>query len=181
MQNEAHLVAALVTHPADIATAAAWLRPEALTDPAWRPVYAALVQLAESGEPIDVVTVNWEVRRASARLGQGPGNRELREAVDSAAASDPGYLGRAVASDQLRTTAAHAADALRSCASSPGIDLVDVLHTGHLLTKALCEKANVLPEQLSGSAPQRHLAAVHDRTQTRDVESQRGVLGPVAG
>jgi replicative DNA helicase len=181
MQNEAHLVAALVTHPAAIATTAAWLRPEALSDPAWRPVFAALVQLADSGEPIDVVTVNWEVRRASARLGQGPGTREIREAVDLAAASDPGYLSRVVASDQLRTTAAHAADALRSCASNPGIDLVDVLQTGHLVTEALCEKANGLPERPSGSAPQRHLAAVHDRTQTRDVESMRGVLGPVAG
>lgn len=180
-ENEARLVAALVTHPADISTTAAWLRPEALTDPAWRPVYAALVQLAESGQPIDVVTVNWEVRRASARLGPGPGTRELREAVDLAAASDPRYLGRAVASDQLRTTAAHAADALRSCAGNPGIDLVDVLQTGHLVTAALCEKASVLPERPSDSAPQRHLAAVHDRTPTRDVESRRGVLGPVAG
>lgn len=143
-EREADLIAALVSHPEQIAGAATWLRPDAISDPAWRPVYAAAVQLTELAQPVDVVTVAWEVRRTAARLGPGPGTRDLRDAVDAHAADDPAFLGRAVAGDHLRRTADHAAQALHAAAANPGVDLTDVLATGHLLTGALRDSAAAL-------------------------------------
>jgi hypothetical protein len=143
-EREAHLIAALVSHPEQIAGTATWLRPDAISNPAWRPVYAATVQLTELAQPVDVVTVAWEVRRTAARLGPGPGTRDLRDAVDAHAADDPAYLSRAVAGDHLRRTADHAAQALHTAAANPGVDLTDVLATGHLLTGALRDSAAAL-------------------------------------
>jgi len=143
-EREAHLIAALVSHPEQIAGTATWLRTDAISDPAWRPVYAAAVQLTELAQPVDVVTVAWEVRRTAARLGPGPGTRDLRDAVDAHAADDATYLGRVVAGDHLRRTADHAAQALHAAAANPGVDLTDVLATGHLLTGALRDSAAAL-------------------------------------
>ena len=178
-QNEERLVASLVTHPTHIAAIADWLRPDALNHPTWRPVYAALVQLHELGQPIDVVTVTWEVHRTSTRLGPGPGTRELREAVNLAATDDPPYWGRAVACDQLRTTADRAADALRAAAANPGIDVVDVLQTGHLVTATLRETATVLSPP--STDVRKRLTAVRDLTPPRATAQSASVLGPVAG
>ena len=88
-RGEEALIASLIAHPDHIGEVARWLRPDALTHATWRPVYAAVIQLAELGEPVDVVTVAWEVHRASSRLGPGPGTRELRDAVESAGLRRP--------------------------------------------------------------------------------------------
>jgi hypothetical protein len=157
-RGEESLVAALIARPDHIAEVAAWLRPDALTHTTWRPGYAAVIQLAELGEPVDVVTVAWEVHRASSRLGPGPGTRELRDAVESAACADPAHLARAVAADHLRITADRAAHALRAAAGNPGVDLTDVLATGHLLTSALRERAGALPAAPRDEVPDLGLA-----------------------
>ncbi len=178
-KNEERLVASLVTHPTHIGATAAWLRPEALSHPEWRPVYAALVQLSELGQPIDVVSVVWEVHRTSQCLGPGPGTRELREAADLAVADDPRYLGRNVACDQLRLTGDRAADALRSASANPGIDLVDVFQTGHLVASALRETASVLSQPATDGRA--HLTAVRGVAPRRAAASSVDVLGPVTG
>jgi hypothetical protein len=178
-QNEERLIASLVTHPNHIASTAAWLRPDAPSDPKWRPVYAALVQLDELAQPIDVVTVTWEVQRTSARLGAGPGTRELREAVELAETDDPTHCGRIVAGDQLRIAANHGADTLRAAAANPGIELVDVLQTGHLVASALRETAGALATPSTDART--HLTAVRDTTTSRVAAPSAGVLDPVAG
>jgi replicative DNA helicase len=152
-RGEEALVASLIARPDHVGDVVRWLRPDALTSTAWRPVYAAVIQLAELGEPVDVVTVAWEVHRASSRLGPGPGTRELRDAVESAACTYPSHLARAVAADHVRITADRAAHALRAAAGNPGVDLTDVLATGHLLTSALRESAEALPASPRGEVP----------------------------
>jgi replicative DNA helicase len=179
-QNEAELVASLVSHPTQIAETAGWLRPDALTNTAWRPVYACLVQLAELDRPVDVVTVAWEVQRTSARLGPGPGIRDLRTAVDATASYDPGWLGRRVAADQLRRTADRAADALQTAADNPGLDLRDLLTTGHLCTEALRTTAAPLPTCAEWTTPARHPFPVPDLT-THPDRAPVAPNGPVAG
>ena len=167
-EREADLIAALVSHPEQIAGTATWLRPDAISNPAWRPVYAAAVQLTELAQPVDVVTVAWEVRRTAARLGPGPGTRDLRDAVDAHAADDPTYLGRAVAGDHLRRTADHAAQALHTAAANPGVDLTDVLATGHLLTGALRDSAAALSSpHLAETGPSRAPGRTAARTRAR--------------
>ena len=179
--HEERLVASLISHPSQIAATAMWLRPEVVSHPEWRPVYTALVQMAELGQPIDVITVAWEVHRTSARLGPGPGTRTLRDAADLSVTDDPRYLGRVVACDHLRVTADHAADALRTAATSPGVDLVDVFHTGHLVAAALRETASAISPSHTDGPAGRRLAAVRDPAMSRAAETPVGVLGPVAG
>jgi len=174
--DEAHLVAALVVRPSHLARVSAWLRPEAVTDPAWRTVYAAAVHMADSGLPIDVVTVTWEMRRTSQRLGAGPDTRELRMAVDAAAGSDPGFLSRRVASDHLRLTAGRAAAALRTAATNPGLDLVDVVETGRIVTAAVLDAAAPL-ESVDGYTRQGHPGPARDRAVLPSAQP----LGLVAG
>lgn len=179
--HEERLVASLISHPSQIVATATWLRPDAVSHPEWRPVYTAIVQMAELGQPIDVVTVAWEVHRTSARLGPGPGTRTLREAADLSVTDDPRSLGRVVACDHLRVTADHAADALRTAASSPGLELVDVLHTGRLLAAAVRETAGAISASHTDGRAGRRLAAVRDPAMPRAAETSVGVLGPVAG
>jgi len=144
--DEAALVASLASHHAAIPRTVTWLKPDALINPEWRAVYSAVLQLHELGEPIDAVTLAWEVRRTSSRLGPGPATRDLRDGIEVAASRDPIHAGRVVASDHLRLTADRAADALRQCAANPGIDLSDVLATGHLLTAAVRDSSHPLPD-----------------------------------
>jgi len=143
-------------------------------------VCAAFVQLAELDRPIDVVTVAWEVQRSSARLGPGPGIRDLRKAVDAVASYDPGWLGRRVAADQLRRTADRAADSLQTAADNPGLDVRDLLTTGHMLTEALRTTATPLPPSVDAATPARHHFPVPDLTARPDL-SPVAPSGPVAG
>jgi hypothetical protein len=157
-RGEEELVASRIARPGHIGEVARWLRPDALTNARWRPVYAAVLQLAELGEPVDVITVAWEVHRASSRLGPGPGTRELRDAVESVACTDPAHVARTVAGDHVRITADRASHALRAAAGNPGVDLTDVLATGHLLTSALQECAQALPSAPRDEVPDLGLA-----------------------
>lgn len=142
--DEAALVAALVARPTSIPRISTWLRAESLTDPRWRAVYSAACHLAESGQPVDVVTVAWELRRASRRMGHGPDLAELRHAVDDAAGTDHAFLGRRVAADHLRICADRGAGALRASAANPGLDLVDVIGTGRIVAAAVRDAAEAL-------------------------------------
>jgi replicative DNA helicase len=178
--DEAHLVAALVVRPSHLARVSAWLRPEAVTDPAWRTVYTAALHLADSGQPIDVVTVTWEIQRTSQRLGAGPDMRELRLALDAASASDPGFLSRSVASDHLRLTADRAAAALRTAATNPGLDLVDVVETGRIVTAAVLDAAAALAP-VDGEARQGILGPGRERAPLSSAKPSRSLVGPVTG
>ena len=151
--REVDLVACLIAHPDRVADVSGWLRPDALTAQAWRPVCTALLALHDAGVPIDVVTVAWEVTRGSHAHGPGPEPRELREAVEAASILDPTYTIRAVAADQLRATATRAAEALRTGAAHPGLDLRDLFGTTRLLTDTLRVAAERLDRPTPGAAP----------------------------
>jgi hypothetical protein len=172
--HEAQLIACLVAHPQHIPATARWLKPEAITNRPWRPVYTALVELCDRGRPVDVVTVAWEIQRTSYRCGRGPELRELRTTVDHTAAVDPGHLAQVVAGDHLRQVADHAADGLQASAANPGVDVRDLLGTGHLFTAALRDAAIPLPDGAEEAF--RRLAVVRDpRPAGHDLD------GPVAG
>jgi len=173
--HEAQLIACLISHPQHIAETARWLKPEAVTNRSWRPVYAALVELSDRGRPVDVVSVAWEMQRASFRCGRGPDPRAMRTLVEHVAAVDPGHLARVVAGDHLRQVADHAAEGLAASAANPGVDVRDLLGTGHLFTAALRDAAAPLPEA-EEAAPFRRLALVRETPRPgHDLD------GPVAG
>lgn len=136
-RREADLIAALVARPEHLPAVEAWLPPDAVTSPTWRPVYTALVDLHATGTPIDVVTTAWHTARNENHAGTGPELRALDELVTYAAALDPVHAATLVAADQLRLTAHRTADALRADAANSGLDVRDLLDTTLLHTRAL--------------------------------------------
>ena len=149
--REGGLTASLVTHPDYLAAVTGWLRPDALTSDTWRPVYAALVDLHDTGAPIDPVTVAWRIARTAPTAGPGPNLRDLTALVEHATILDPAYAATAVAADQLRLAAHRTATALRADAGNLGLDLRDLLDTTLLHTRALRRAAAPLHPGPPGS------------------------------
>ncbi|WP_019873202.1 DnaB-like helicase N-terminal domain-containing protein [Sporichthya polymorpha] len=173
-EHEATLIAALIAHPQRIgASAAGWLRPDTVTNRAWRPVYESVLRLHTEGRRIDAVTVFWETQRASRAAGRGPDPAAGVAAVERARTADPDYWARVVSADHLRLAADRAADSLRTAAANPGLDLAQVFSTGHILTQALSTAARPLEPP---AADRRGLATVHALP---DRQTRRA--GPVAG
>jgi replicative DNA helicase len=149
--READLTACLVTHPDHLAAVTGWLQPDALTGDTWRPVYAALVDLHDTGAPIDPVTVAWRIARTAPTAGPGPNPRDLTALVEHATILDPAHAATAVAGDQLRLAAHRTATALRADAGNLGLDLRDLLDTTLLHTRALRRAAAPLHSGPPGS------------------------------
>ena len=177
-EHERDLIAALVSHPAAAAELAGWLRPEHLLDRDWAAVYAAVLDLTDTAQPVDEVTVGWRIARSARRLGPGPDPHTLHAAVEQTLTADPRWLARRVAGDHVRRTAEHAATGLQTAAANPGLDVVDVLGTGHLHTDAVHGAAAGLP----ATAPrteQRHLSPVPTLATGHDAD-RPGRGGPVS-
>jgi replicative DNA helicase len=149
--READLTAALITRPDHLDAVTGWLRPDALTSDTWRPVYAALVDLHDTGAPIDPVTVSWRIARTATTAGSGPSPRELAARVEHATILEPAHAATAVAADQLRLAAHRTAAALRTDAANLGLDLRDLLDTTLLHTRALRRAAAPLHPGSPGS------------------------------
>ncbi|MGQ0843062.1 MAG: DnaB-like helicase N-terminal domain-containing protein [Sporichthyaceae bacterium] len=134
-EREADLVAALVARPAAIADVRDWLRPEAITNDAWRPVYAATLALARRGDAIDPVTVLWEAGRTPG--GEAASVAQVLARVEAVLPRHPGALARDVAADHLRLGADAAATALQAAAADLTRDFVDVLDVARTQTAAV--------------------------------------------
>jgi hypothetical protein len=151
--HEAVLVGSLIAHPKDIALVAACLPPIRVSSPRWRTVYGATLELAELGQPVDLVTVAGAVARLSHHGQASPTLRELRDVVGAARFTSPRDAERHVWIDQMRRIADHGADQLRLGANNPGLQVPDLVDTGRLVTTALREAAGMLPEYATDSRP----------------------------
>lgn len=172
-EHEATLIAALITHPSQIGATSAWLRPEAVTNRMWRPVYEAVVRLHTHGRPVDAVTVFWETQRAARTAGVGPDPRAGTALVERNITTQPAYAAHLVVSDHLRLAADRAAAGLSTAAANPGLDLADVLGTGHIFAEALRAGSRLMD---AGSGDRARLATVHALPATHMHRA-----GPVAG
>jgi hypothetical protein len=146
--HEATLVGSLVAHPNAIGPVAAWLPPTYVVAPIWRTVYAATVELAELGQPVDLVTV----AAATRRLGQhqpSPSLADLREAFETGRLVDPHIAAGDVAADQVQRIADNGAGQLIAGADNPGLRIGDLVDTGHIVTHALRRIAHELPHAVS--------------------------------
>lgn len=171
--REATLIAALVTHPAQIGATSAWLRPAALTNRTWRPVYEAMLRLHTDGGPLDAVTVLWETQRTSRTAGPGPDAAAGLSLIERSIAVQPGHMARLVVADHLRLAADHAATGLNAAAANPGLELAEVLGTGHIFTEALRTGSRPLDAPTGDSV---RLATVHALP-----AAHARLAGPVAG
>lgn len=168
--HEIALVGALVAHPDQIPTVARWLPPTRITDPAWRTVYAAAVELTERAEAVDEVTVAWAVRAPAHHGSPVPDLTDLTHTVTAARFTPPGTAARTVAGDQLRRLADVGTDQLHKAAANPGVLLTDLIDTTRLLTASLRHVATALPTLASTAT-----------TSPAPVRELRPTRGPVAG
>ena len=139
------LVGTLIAHPEHIATVAAWLPASRIGDPAWRLIYATTVELAELGQPVDLVTVAAASTRYAHHGPTLPTLVELGDVVDAGWLAWPPHLVRTVAGDLLRSLADFGADQLRHAAANPGVQIGDIADIGHALTTTLRHTATALP------------------------------------
>ncbi|MFJ4676880.1 DnaB-like helicase N-terminal domain-containing protein [Kitasatospora sp. NPDC088783] len=131
-QEEA-LLASLTAAPAELADLVGWLHPGDLLDAGHREVYRALAALAHRGEPIDPLTVLWEVQHRGALTDGTLTAERVRTLTRAGYQGEPGYRAEQVLrASLLRTTASHAGAVrlLAMDASVPAARLLgSALHT----------------------------------------------------
>ncbi|WP_199421668.1 DnaB-like helicase N-terminal domain-containing protein [Actinotalea solisilvae] len=146
--HEALFVGSLITHPREVPAVGRHLRPQRFSSGPWRTVYGATLELAELGQPVDLVTVAHATARLSHHGQATPSLRELLEVTDAARHTAPRAAEQVVWVDQLRRIADNGADQLRKGAANPGLNLTDLVDTGRLITTALRDGAGMLPEHV---------------------------------
>ncbi|MCB2178190.1 MAG: hypothetical protein KQH57_20470 [Actinomycetales bacterium] len=168
--HEIALIGALIAHPDQIPTVAAWLPPTRITEPAWRTVYACALDLLEREQFVDEVSVAWATRGPAHHGAPVPDVTALTGAVSAARFMPAGTAARLVAGDQLRRLADIGADQLHTAAANPGVQVADLIDTTRLLTTSLRHVATALapPPGTTTQGP----------AQVRQLHSTRG---PVAG
>lgn len=158
-EREADLVASVIAHPAALADVGSWLRPDAIINDAWRPIFAATLALARRGDPIDPVTVLWEAGRAPVG-GQAPVDpAPVLARIEAVFPRHPGALARDVAADHLRMRAEDAGAAIHAAAADLSRDLPDVLGVARTRTAAVRTASRPLAEgPLRVASPARAVA-----------------------
>lgn len=164
-RNVIALIGALIAQPDKVPEVARWLAPGGITDPGWRAVYGTLLELAELGKHVDIVTVAWATRAHAHHEPRLPGLSELRSAVDDGWSRQLGPAVQAVAGDQVRHLADAGAAQLVAAAANPGVLVTDLVDTGHLLTAALRRTASALPIEPA------HSPAAAPVVRTQQIES----------
>lgn len=150
-EHVALLVGTLLTHPQLITDVATWLPVTRVEDPGWRALYATMVEVAELGQRVDVLTVAWTAH-ARCRHVALPSLRDLRTAADTAWLSYPPDVIRTVAVDQARRLADNGAAYLGAASQNPTVTIGDLLDAGHTVTTALRSTVAPLPDAPTDAA-----------------------------
>ncbi|WP_306584243.1 DnaB-like helicase N-terminal domain-containing protein, partial [Streptomyces clavuligerus] len=130
--DEEFLLACLAARPDQIGTVVGWLRPEDFADPGHQQLYRALGALNHRGEPVDQLTVLWEVQRRGALNGHTlDAERVVRVLDPLAVAGSADYFGERVVGAALVRTAAESAQQVRALAED------EALPAGRLIGHAL--------------------------------------------
>ena len=159
-QHVVELVGTLIAQPAHIPGVVDWLPPSRITDPAWRLIYAATIELSEIGAPIDLVTVAAASSRYAHHGPALPGLDELRDAVELGWTAYPPQVLRTVAGDQIRHLADIGADQINQAANNPGVQIADIADTGLVITTTLRRTAAALPGTTATTTPAAVVAPV---------------------
>ena len=119
--REEHLLADLIQHPEHLREIATGLDPEVFTSPDRRSIYEAIVTIDEYGEPIEELTVAWEVARARS-TALTPNDETIEDRP--AAPQTPAYVAR------LAVTAVEAGPPSRSAGICSPTALTQKLQRG---------------------------------------------------
>jgi len=175
---ETRLVASLLDNPAQLSGIRGWLEPEDIAHPGLRATHAALCHLHTRGDPIDYITVAWEISRA-------PGD-DMRLSPDDLAAlartALPGhaaYAGREVLVHSARRHLRHTAAALEGAAMRPEHGPTRLLAHAH----AQLATARAFDERLAVSGTPPPSAGIHRSAAeaTDQPTARKNVAGAVRG
>ncbi|MEY9956828.1 DnaB-like helicase N-terminal domain-containing protein [Streptacidiphilus sp. MAP5-52] len=111
-EHERLLLSALTARPAQIREIAGWLSADDFLDEGHRRIYRAVAALGHRHEPVDELTVLWEVRRRGG-LGSTLSADQVRDACRGAYPADPGYVAELVLQASLLRAAATSAGLVR--------------------------------------------------------------------
>ncbi len=187
--SEAMLLGALTDQPAAIVGIAQWLTGEDFLDPGHRAVYHALTALAHRGEPVDALTVLWEVQRRGALTSRTLTPDRIRGICAGTSAGDPGYWAETVLLASLLRQAATSAGIIRALALDPSLPATQLLGAA---TQALEPLAAIQHrwQTATGTQPPRpgpvlagapRTAAAHTPPQPAARPPQRPKASPRAG
>ena len=153
VDRERQLVGALIVRPAEAGAIGESLHPAWFVDDRWAAGFAAILDLAATQQPVDVVTVAWRVQELSAAFGSVPSPRDLLEAAEDALTTDPVRAAAAVSADLTVRTAESAAASLSAASHRPGLRIPDLLDTGRtLLAATVTASAGMSPRHPRGPA-----------------------------
>ncbi|MEV6209564.1 DnaB-like helicase N-terminal domain-containing protein [Kitasatospora sp. NPDC051914] len=132
LEDEQFLLALLVERPVAIEEVVGWLRPADFGDPGHGHLYRCLGALHHRGEPIDRVTVLWEIQRRGLLADGLLREDQLGAILGVGGAGSAEWLGDQVIRASLTRTAAEAARTIRALASdarlAPGQLIGHALH-----------------------------------------------------
>lgn len=130
--DEEFLLGCLASHPEQLLDLVLWLHPADFADRGHQHIYRALSALHHRGEPIDQLTVLWEVQhRGALSDGTLDPDRVLRVCDPLAPGGPAEHYGTQVVTSSLARTAAIAARQVRELAEE------DALAPGQLINYAL--------------------------------------------
>ncbi|MFE2722791.1 DnaB-like helicase N-terminal domain-containing protein [Kitasatospora sp. NPDC059327] len=120
-QHDQALLSSLLTAPGQIPEIASWLTGEDFVDPGHRAVYLAMAALAHRREPLDELTVLWEVQRRGALAAGVISVERVREICADPLPGDPAYWAEHVLRGALLRAAATSAGIVRVMALDASI------------------------------------------------------------
>ncbi|MFD0259058.1 DnaB-like helicase N-terminal domain-containing protein [Kitasatospora indigofera] len=127
LNHEAMLLGSLTAAPGQVGDLARWLRPEDFLDPGHGAVYQALVGLSHRGEPVDALTVLWEVQRRGALTSRVTSREQVRALCRGGFTGDPGYWAELVLRASLIRSAATSAGIVRVLALDASLSAAPLL------------------------------------------------------
>ncbi|MFD7730482.1 DnaB-like helicase N-terminal domain-containing protein [Kitasatospora phosalacinea] len=132
-RQEEALLASLSAAPVELADLVGWLHPGDLLDGGHREVYRALAALGHRGEPIDPLTVLWEVQHRGALRDGSLTAERVRTLTRAGYQGQPAYWAEQVLRACLLRTTASRAGAVRLLAMDASVPaarlLGSALHT----------------------------------------------------
>ncbi|MFC9331701.1 DnaB-like helicase N-terminal domain-containing protein [Kitasatospora sp. NPDC057015] len=112
-QHEQVLLGAVTAVPGELAEITSWLHPADFLDPGHRAVYRALAALGHRGDPIDPLTVLWEVQHRGTLSGGDITADGVRSITRAGFTGDPGYWAEQVLRASVLRSATTSAGAVR--------------------------------------------------------------------
>ncbi|MEU6236948.1 DnaB-like helicase N-terminal domain-containing protein [Kitasatospora sp. NPDC047058] len=120
-EHEQVLLSSLLSAPGQIPEVASWLTGEDFADPGHRAVFLAMAALAHRREPLDELTVLWEVQRRGALAAGVISVARVREICSDGMPGDPAWWAEHVLRASLLRAAATSAGIVRVMALDASI------------------------------------------------------------